>query len=38
VFSVLETADVTTPDKLIFDREGHWKRVLLSREFGYNRN
>ncbi len=38
VLSILETALFTTPDKDILDREGHWKRVLLSRDFGYNAN
>jgi hypothetical protein len=35
-FSVLEIADLNATD--IDDRETHWKRVLNSRAFGYNRN
>lgn len=35
-FSVLEIADLNATD--IDERETHWKRVLNSREFGYNRN
>jgi len=38
VFSVLEIVASTTPDPYIIEREGHWKRVLLAREYGYNKN
>lgn len=37
-FSILEVFTFTTADELILQRESHWKRVLLSREFGYNYN
>lgn len=37
-FSILETFTFNTPDQTILDREAHWKRVILSREFGFNRN
>ena len=37
-FSLLEVMSMTTPDETIINRESHWKRVLLTREFGYNKN
>lgn len=37
-FSLLEVFSFNTPDEVILAREGHWKNVLLSRQFGYNRN
>jgi hypothetical protein len=37
-FSLLEVCNFNTPDEIILAREAHWKSVLLSREFGYNRN
>lgn len=37
-FSLLEVFTPNTPDQKIIDREVHWKRVLLSRDFGFNRN
>lgn len=37
-FSVLETADTATSHDQLLARERHWKRVLLSRDFGYNAN
>ncbi len=37
-FSILEVFAFTTPDDIIFARESHWKNVMLSRQFGYNRN
>lgn len=37
-FSILEVMTKTTPDHVVIARESHWKRVLLSREFGYNKN
>ena len=27
-----------TDDAVVLDREQYWKRVLKTREFGYNRN
>ena len=36
--SLLEIMATTVPDKDIIDREVHWKHVLMSRAFGYNRN
>lgn len=35
-FAVLEIADLSASD--IDQRESHWKRILTSRDFGYNRN
>ena len=37
-YSILEIADLHTSNKEILARESHWKRVLLSREFGLNAN
>ena len=37
-FSVLEVTDLHAIDKEIDARENHWKQILLSRDFGYNRN
>lgn len=37
-FAILETADTKTGEDEILERESHWKRVLLSREHGYNAN
>ena len=37
-FSILEVFAFTTPDDLIHARESHWKEVMLSRKFGYNKN
>ena len=38
-FSLLEHRSSATPDEVVIDREGFWKRVLLTRgEFGHNRN
>lgn len=37
-FSILEVFPFTTIDADIQDREAHWKRVLLTREFGFNKN
>lgn len=38
-FALLEYwAAARTPDEYVLEREGYWKRVLLSREFGYNAN
>jgi|SRR5579871_1026830 len=37
-FSILELFTMKTADGEVCDRESHWKKVLLSREFGYNRN
>jgi hypothetical protein len=38
MFSVLEIVAPSAPDSYVFEREGHWKRILLSRDFGYNLN
>lgn len=35
-FSILEIADLNASD--IDSREAHWKRILHTRDFGYNRN
>jgi GIY-YIG catalytic domain len=37
-FSILEIMKFTTSDNLIINREGFWKDVLASRQFGYNKN
>lgn len=37
-FSVLEVFAFNTPDDVILARESHWKNVMLSRQFGYNKN
>ena len=37
-FSILEVRASTTSDDEIIDRENHWKEVLMSREYGYNKN
>ena len=37
--SLLEYRPMKTDDKIIIEREGFWKNVLLSRtSFGYNKN
>ncbi|WP_394687245.1 GIY-YIG nuclease family protein [uncultured Xanthomonas sp.] len=37
-FSLLEIADIQTGDQEIDERESHWKNILMSRAYGYNRN
>lgn len=37
-FALLEYWSMRTPDDFVIERESYWKRVLLSREFGYNAN
>ena len=37
-FSLLEIRSKSTPEETIRARESHWKRALLTREFGYNGN
>jgi len=37
-FSILEIFTFNTSDDVILNRESHWKNVMLSRQFGYNRN
>lgn len=37
-FSILEFYSMRTDDQFIINREQHWKRVLCSNQFGYNRN
>jgi hypothetical protein len=37
-FSILEICDVLTSKEDVQRREVHWKKVLLSRSFGYNSN
>ena len=37
-FSMLEMMLMNTTDNFVLDREFYWKKVLLSREFGYNSN
>jgi hypothetical protein len=38
LFSILEICDLLSSKDEVLARECHWKRVLLSREFGYNKN
>ena len=38
MFGILEIADVTASETHMLQRETHWKKVLLTRGFGYNRN
>ena len=37
-FSILETRSMNAEDEEIIKRESFWKDILLSREFGYNKN
>lgn len=37
-FAVLEIMPKSTLDKVVLDREAHWKSVLFTRDHGYNRN
>lgn len=37
-FALLEYWSMRTADDFVLERESYWKRVLLSREFGYNAN
>ena len=37
-FSLLEYYSMKTDKQVIIDRELYWKRVLLSNDFGYNKN
>ncbi len=37
-FSILEHRSMNTDDSVIIEREQYWKRTLLSRDFGYNKN
>jgi hypothetical protein len=37
-FSLLEICDLNSSDDYVISREGHWKDVLKSREFGLNQN
>ncbi len=37
-YAILEIADTHTDREGVFQRESHWKRMLLTREFGYNGN
>lgn len=37
-FSILEICDLLASKDEVLARECHWKRALLSREFGYNKN
>ncbi len=38
VFALLEFWSMRTSDDHVLERENHWKRVLLAREFGHNKN
>ena len=37
-FSILEIRSTTTQDFEIIEREEYWKNVLMTKEFGYNKN
>lgn len=37
-FSILEYRSMKTDDDVLIKREKYWKKVLLSRHFGYNKN
>lgn len=37
-FSILEIRSTMTDDSEIIEREQHWKNVLMSKEYGYNKN
>ena len=37
-FSILEVCDIRSSDDYVIERETYWKSVLLSREFGLNKN
>jgi hypothetical protein len=37
-FTLLEVCDINSSDEQIIGRETHWKKVLMSREFGLNKN
>ncbi|MCD4692279.1 MAG: GIY-YIG nuclease family protein [Calditrichales bacterium] len=37
-FSILEVCDLNSSKEDVIKRENHWKEVLLTRKFGYNRN
>jgi len=37
-YSILEIFKSTIDDNIIIERESWWKSVLLTKEFGYNRN
>jgi len=37
-YSILEIFKSTTDDNTIIDRESWWKEVLMTRDFGYNKN
>ena len=37
-FSILETFELGTANSEILEREKYWKKVLKTKEFGYNDN
>ncbi len=37
-FSLLEVCDIGTKNEDVIERESHWKKVLLTREYGLNKN
>ena len=37
-FSILEIAGMNIAEDLILQRESFWKEILLTREYGYNKN
>jgi len=37
-FSILEIRSTMTDDAEIIEREQHWKNVLMTKEYGYNKN
>lgn len=37
-FSLLDVCDLNSSDEYIISREEHWKEILMSREYGLNKN
>ena len=37
-YTILENYNSKVDDDYVLDREAYWKKVLLSRKFGYNKN
>jgi hypothetical protein len=37
-YTILDIYKSTTDDQIIIDREGYWKNVFMTRQFGYNKN
>jgi hypothetical protein len=37
-YSILEICNMSLGNEYIISRENHWKQVLMTREFGLNKN